>query len=274
MPPGKLSDDLKIIISSPQHFISLTFHPYFQALWHRSKRVVNLYLQFCPHLSCIPLRPSCLCALCHIPTDAKSELIGKDPDAGKVWGQEEKGATENEIVGWHHQFNGRELSKLWETVEDREALHAAVHGVAELDMTWRLNSNIPTDCSLVTVMLNLDFFSYLLVGPAAGNISPPESLSPPETSYFRMTSSLRSTVLNGSGTSAYVLDVSPMNPTSWLVLFPFSLHPDPCTWVQPFPDPTSHGLRWSLLCSAILILPLGQAQLNTHIRWEVFPVEL
>lgn len=51
-------------------------------------------------------------------------------------------------------------------------------------------------------MLNLDFFSYLLVGPAAGNISPPESLSPPETSYFRMTSSLRSIVLNGSGTSA------------------------------------------------------------------------
>ena len=40
------------------------------------------------------------------PPDAKSWLIGKDPDAGKDWGQEEKGTTEDEIVGWHHQLNG------------------------------------------------------------------------------------------------------------------------------------------------------------------------
>ena len=36
----------------------------------------------------------------------KSRLIGKDPDAGKDGGQEEKGTTENEIVGWHHRLNG------------------------------------------------------------------------------------------------------------------------------------------------------------------------
>ena len=36
------------------------------------------------------------------PPDAKSQLIGKDPDAGKDLGQEEKGATEDERVGWHH----------------------------------------------------------------------------------------------------------------------------------------------------------------------------
>jgi len=41
------------------------------------------------------------------PHDTKSRLIGKDPDAGKDWGQEEKGATEHEMVGWHHQLNGR-----------------------------------------------------------------------------------------------------------------------------------------------------------------------
>ena len=35
------------------------------------------------------------------PPDGKSQLIGKDPDAGKGWGQEEKGATEDELVGWH-----------------------------------------------------------------------------------------------------------------------------------------------------------------------------
>ena len=40
------------------------------------------------------------------PPDAKSWLIGKDPDAGKDWRQEEKGTTEDEMVGWHHQLNG------------------------------------------------------------------------------------------------------------------------------------------------------------------------
>ena len=43
------------------------------------------------------------------PTDAKNQLIGKDPDAGKDWGQEEKGMTEDEMVGWHHQQVGHEF---------------------------------------------------------------------------------------------------------------------------------------------------------------------
>ena len=142
-------------------------------------------------------------ALCHIATDAKSQFIGKDPDDGKVWGQEEKGETENETVGWHHQFNGHESEQTLGDSEGQGSLACcSPWDCKELDMTQPLNSNIPTDCSLVTVMLNLDFFSYLLVGPAAGNISPPESLSPPETNYIRMVSSLRSTVLTGSGTSA------------------------------------------------------------------------
>ena len=40
------------------------------------------------------------------PPDAKSWLIWQDPDAGKDWGQEEKGTTEDEMVGWHHRVNG------------------------------------------------------------------------------------------------------------------------------------------------------------------------
>ena len=40
------------------------------------------------------------------PPDAKSWLFGKDPDAGKDWWQEEKGMTEDEMVGWHHRVNG------------------------------------------------------------------------------------------------------------------------------------------------------------------------
>ena len=42
------------------------------------------------------------------PPDAKSWLIGKDPDAGRDSGQEEKGMTEDEMVVWHHQLNGHE----------------------------------------------------------------------------------------------------------------------------------------------------------------------
>ena len=42
------------------------------------------------------------------PPHAKSWLIGKDSDAGRDWGQEEKGTTEDEMAGWHHWFNGRE----------------------------------------------------------------------------------------------------------------------------------------------------------------------
>ena len=40
------------------------------------------------------------------PLHAKSQLIGKDPDAGRDWGQEEKGTTEDEMDGWHHRLNG------------------------------------------------------------------------------------------------------------------------------------------------------------------------
>ena len=43
------------------------------------------------------------------PPDAKNWLIGKDPDAGKDWRQEEKGPTEDETVGWHHWLDGHEF---------------------------------------------------------------------------------------------------------------------------------------------------------------------
>ena len=43
------------------------------------------------------------------PPDVKTWFIWKDPDAGEDWGQEEKGTTEDEMVGWHHRLDGREF---------------------------------------------------------------------------------------------------------------------------------------------------------------------
>ena len=45
------------------------------------------------------------------PPDTKNWLIGKDPDAGKDWRQEEKGMTEDEMVGWHHRLDGQEFKQ-------------------------------------------------------------------------------------------------------------------------------------------------------------------
>ena len=61
-------------------------------------------------------------------SDVKNWLTGKVPDAGKDWRREEKGTTEDEMVGWHHRLNGYEFEQTPEIVKDREAWCAAVHG--------------------------------------------------------------------------------------------------------------------------------------------------
>ena len=64
--------------------------------------------------------------------DSKQWLIGKNPDAGKDWRQEEKGMTE---VGWHHKLDRHEFEQASRVGEGQEAWRAAVHGVAK-SWTW------------------------------------------------------------------------------------------------------------------------------------------
>ena len=54
--------------------------------------------------------------------DAKNWLIGKDPDAGKDWRQKEKGMTQDEMVGWHHQLNGHEFEQAPRVGDGQEGL--------------------------------------------------------------------------------------------------------------------------------------------------------
>ena len=100
------------------------------------------------------------------PPHAKSWLIGKDPDAGRDWGQEEKGTTEDEMAGWHHRLNGREFEWTPGVGDDREAWHAAIHGVTkrvghnwvtELNWTEQLTFSLHYIyyCKFSSVQLNL-----------------------------------------------------------------------------------------------------------------------
>ena len=58
-----------------------------------------------------------------------------DPDAGKNWGQEEKEETKDGNVGWHHQLNGHEFEQTPGDSKERDAWHAAVHGISK-SQTW------------------------------------------------------------------------------------------------------------------------------------------
>ena len=93
------------------------------------------------------------------PPHAKSWLTGKDSDAGRNWGQEEKGTTEDEIAGWHHWLDGRE-SEWTPGVGDGQGGLACCDswGRKESDTTERLNW---TDLNWWHMMCNIFSYSYL-----------------------------------------------------------------------------------------------------------------
>ena len=73
------------------------------------------------------------------PPDAKSWLTRKDSDAGRDWGQEEKGITEDEMAGWHHRLDGREFEWTPGVVDGQSAGMLQLWGRKESDTTERLN---------------------------------------------------------------------------------------------------------------------------------------
>ena len=84
------------------------------------------------------------------PPDAKSWLIGKAPDAGKDWRQEEKGMTEDKMVGWHHQLNGHKFEQApglwWRTGKP---------GMLQSMKLWRVGHDWATEQQMFTELIGL-----------------------------------------------------------------------------------------------------------------------
>ena len=102
------------------------------------------------------------------PPNAKSQLIGKDPDAGKDWRQEEKGMTEDELIGCYHRFNVHEFEQTQGNSEGQGSWCAAVHGVSK-SQTW-LSSQTTTFFPLLfslslllSLSLSLSLYIYILL---------------------------------------------------------------------------------------------------------------
>ena len=80
------------------------------------------------------------------PTDVKNWLIRKNPDAGKNWRQEEKGTTEDEVIGWHHRLSGYEFEQApWVGDGQGSLVCCSPWGHKALDMTKQLNSALESD---------------------------------------------------------------------------------------------------------------------------------
>ena len=110
------------------------------------------------------------------PPYAKSWLIGKDSDAGRDWGWEEKGTTEDEMAGWHHWLDGRE-SEWTPGVGDGQGglVCCDSWGRQELDMTewlnWTESTEQPSKTVIITLILQMTTETQRVKSPASSNPS-------------------------------------------------------------------------------------------------------
>ena len=94
------------------------------------------------------------------PPDAESWLIWKDPDAGKDWGQEEKGTTEDEMAGWHHRLDGHGFGWTPGVGDEQGGLACCSWwGCKESDMTERLNWAELSGVDKVLLLCGLGFLA-------------------------------------------------------------------------------------------------------------------
>ena len=91
------------------------------------------------------------------PLYTKSSLVGRDPDVGKDWRQEEKRTIEDEMLGWHHWLNGHEFVQTLGDSEGQESWHAALPGLSEV-WTWLRDWTTAT-----MVSLSRDLFVMLMI---------------------------------------------------------------------------------------------------------------
>ena len=127
------------------------------------------------------------------PPDVKSWLTGKDSDAGRDWGQEEKGTTEDEIAGWHHRLDGHGFG--WTPgVGDGQGGLACCNswGCNESDMTERLNW---TELRPVSINLNMSLpthscpqTGYSVPTEIAWSVSETPQLAPSPLSFHLLPS--------------------------------------------------------------------------------------
>ena len=117
---------------------------------------------------------------------AKSWLIEKDPDAGKDWGQEEKGTTEDEMVGWHHWLSGHEFEQALGVGDGQGRLaYYSSWGSKQWDMTeWLSNNNmfssskctrsyLPFGLYPLRMKISKSWAHLMFMNPSLGNWSSP-----------------------------------------------------------------------------------------------------
>ena len=101
-------------------------------------RWAPLAKQSCPHLHLAGAQRTDAEAEAPIPwpPDTKRCLIGKDPDAGRDWRQEEKGTIEDEMLGWHHRLNGHESEQAPGDGEGQGSLACCMQSMGSQSQTW------------------------------------------------------------------------------------------------------------------------------------------